>query len=122
MDQDKILERLGKLNPKWVKVIEKYINKIPAVRQELDGQTDTIMADMEASARPYKDDYVTYRSLPEKGVSKSEVTEMMADLAAREVDKWKKGFASGTVYHGEEKHINFLNEWHLMLACLLSPS
>jgi len=30
-------------------------------------------------------------------------------LKAKEEDKWKDGFVSGAVYHGDEDHINFLN-------------
>ncbi len=110
MNNDKILGLLEKLDPRWVRVIEKYLNKIPSIKKEIDGRTEAIMVDMEASVRPYKDDYPTYRRLPQKGINRAKVKALMAEMSAKEKSKWQKGYASGTVYHGEQAHSDFLSE------------
>ena len=71
--------------------------------------TDEMMAELEHSLKPYKDDFHSYTHLPETGRSREEIIEEMEVLKAKEEDKWKDGFVSGAVYHGDEDHINFLN-------------
>lgn len=110
MDQEKILNTLARLNPRWVRLIERYLQKIPSFKKEIEEQTNAVMADIESSVRPYKDDYATYRALPAQGIARSEIKAMMAELAARESERWREGLVSGTVYHGQPEHIDFLNE------------
>lgn len=110
MNTERIIELLGKLDPRWVSIIEKYLAKIPAVRKEIEGQTEEIMTGIEPSVRPYKEEYPTYRALPSKGVDRAEIKTMMAELAARESERWSTGQASGMVFHTGREHIDFLNE------------
>ncbi len=110
MNTDKLIALLEKLGPRWVSIIEKYLNRIPAVRKEIEGQADEIMEDIESSVRPYKDEYPTYRRLPPKGIGRSEVKAMMAEMAKKEAEKWSGGQVSGTVFHAGREHLDFLNE------------
>ena len=110
MDKDKLLSILGKLDPKWVKIIERYLHKIPSIHKELDAQTNEIMTDIEPSVRPYQTDFTTYRELPKKGIDRAEIMATIANLSAKESGKWQEGRISGAVYSGDLEHINFLNE------------
>ena len=58
----------------------------------------------------YTNTFETYKSLPTKGLAKGKVLETMKKMSREESQSWKNGFVSGTVYHGNEEHINFLNE------------
>jgi glutamate/tyrosine decarboxylase-like PLP-dependent enzyme len=110
MDADALIQKLGNLNPKLVAVIEKYLNKLPGVRKEIDKQTDEVMKDLEGSVRPYTSDYTTFKRLPNEGVNRDNILSDMESMAALEKDRWKDGYVSGTVYHGNEEHISFLNK------------
>jgi glutamate/tyrosine decarboxylase-like PLP-dependent enzyme len=71
--------------------------------------TEEMMADLEYSLKPYKKDYPSFTHLPETGRKMEEIIEEMETLKDKEEDKWKDGFVSGAVYHGDGDHINFLN-------------
>lgn len=62
------------------------------------------------SIRSYRKEYTTFEALPATGRPRAEVLAEMQEMAAREHDRWAEGFASGTVYNGDEDHIAFLNE------------
>ena len=82
----------------------------PQVKKRLDREYDKILVKLEATIRPYKDSHTTYSSIPEKGRDRNDILEEMEQIGAAETSKWKKGFVSGAVYHGDDEHINFLNE------------
>lgn len=84
--------------------------RAPFVRERISSEYDSMFADLDESLRPYKDDYPVYSALPEKPQSRSTVLDMMKDLAKREESRWRDGYVSGAVYHGDAKHIDFLNE------------
>ena len=50
-----------------------------------------------------------FNKLPEKGIPKEKVIELIKSMVVEEDKKWKEGYVSGCVYHGEEDHISFLN-------------
>ena len=81
MDMDDIVNKLGKLPPGLVKVIEKYLNKIPSVQKEIDRQTDEIMKDIAEDLRPYKSDFSTYTEIPAEGKSREDVLAEMQGMA-----------------------------------------
>ena len=68
-----------------------------------------IFGDIERSIKPYRQDFPTFSRLPQKGRAKQEVIDLMNSLYAREEPRWKDGYVSGAVYHGDENHIDFLN-------------
>ena len=114
MDMDKIVNKLGMLPPWLVKIIEKYINKIPSVRKEIDRQTDEIMKDIAEDLRPYRKDFSSFTEIPAEGKSREDILAEMQGMADQEKDKWKDGLVSGTVYHGDQDHIDFLNKVYAM--------
>ncbi len=72
--------------------------------------TEEMMAELEASLKPYKDDFQTFSHLPAAGRNKETIIHELESMKAAEESKWKQGFVSGAVYHGSEDHIAFLNQ------------
>jgi len=68
------------------------------------------MQELERSLKPYKDDFTTYSRLPKVGRDREEIVKEMEEFYSREEPKWKDGFVSGTVYHGDTEHIDFQNK------------
>jgi len=75
---------------------------------------EEMMAEIERSIKPYRDDFPTFTRLPETGRAKEEIISEMQALCAKEESKWKDGFVSGAVYHGDEDHIDFLNQVYML--------
>ena len=111
MDIIKILDKhLSKLNPRVTSLLLKSIKAIPFVKKRIQKEYDGIMSDLEDVVKPYKDSFETFSHLPETGRDKMEIIKEMERLNAIEESKWKDGFVSGAVYHGDEDHIRFLNQ------------
>ncbi|MCL5046022.1 MAG: aminotransferase class V-fold PLP-dependent enzyme [Actinobacteria bacterium] len=64
---------------------------------------------LEEQLKPYRDRFATFARLPETGRSREEILAEIAQLQAVEEQRWKAGYASGAVYHGDGEHIDFLN-------------
>jgi glutamate/tyrosine decarboxylase-like PLP-dependent enzyme len=71
---------------------------------------DELMQSLERSLKPYREDYVTFKRLPKEGRDRQEIIDEMKSFYVKEEPKWKEGYISGTVYHGDQEHIEFQNE------------
>ncbi len=89
--------------------IERAVKRIPAVRRRIEAEYDSMMVDLAKDLKPYRDEKA-YAALPHAGVSRNQVLSQMRRLKAKEESRWKQGFVSGAVYHGDSGHINFLNQ------------
>ena len=105
-----MVSKLNWLNPTVAKFIEKRLKSIPFVKAEIDKQYAGVLAEIQATLRPYTGEFETYESLPKKGRTKEEILEEMREFKKREDGRWEDGFVSGAVYHGDKEHIEFLNE------------
>lgn len=101
--------KLGPLEP-LVARIYRFAKRFPAVRDRLDAEYEPIMAELRKSAKPYKGKVEAFSSLPESGKPREEILSSLRELDAKEADRWKDGYVSGAVYHGDPGHIAFLNE------------
>jgi len=72
--------------------------------------SNDLMKSIEHSMKPYRGKFPTYTRLPDEGRAREEILEEMRAYYKLEESKWKDGFVSGTVYHGDQEHIEFLNE------------
>lgn len=106
---DFVVNKLSRLNPRLVSMVEKRLRSIPLVEKRLEGEYDDLMAELEESLKPYRDEFATYAQLPQSGRNYDDIIREMEALKAREESRWKEGFVSGAVYHGDEAHIRFLN-------------
>lgn len=107
--RDFVMKQLGRVNRRWMAAAEKSLHAIPFLDRQIEKQYEGMMKAMEPSAKPYQQDFAAYCRLPKTGRARAEIIEEMETLQAREQAKWKDGFVSGGVYHGDEAHINFLN-------------
>jgi len=68
-----------------------------------------LMTGLEQQLKPYRHAFPSFPSLPETGLPRTEVAELVERLAAIEETRWRDGYASGAVYHGDPEHVAFLN-------------
>jgi len=68
-----------------------------------------MMEELERTVKPYRDDFPSFSRIPQIGRDKEEIIREMQVLKSREEARWKEGFASGAVYHGDDEHIQFQN-------------
>jgi len=101
---------LSYVPPRLAAVAERYLKALPMVRDRLNKETDSLLADLEGSLKPYRGQVPHFERLPEKGRPREEVLRELTDLEQRERERWKSGHVSGAVYHGADEHIAFLNQ------------
>jgi glutamate/tyrosine decarboxylase-like PLP-dependent enzyme len=66
-------------------------------------------AEIENTLKPYEDGFTKYDLIPEEGMEREEILELMENYKAIEAGRWQDGFVSGAVYNGNEVHIDFMN-------------
>ncbi len=101
--------KLGPLEP-LVARIYRYAKRFPLVRDRIEAEYGPIMAELRKSAKPYAGKTESYARLPEEGKPRQSILEEIRALDASEAARWKDGYVSGAVYHGDPEHIAFLNE------------
>jgi sphinganine-1-phosphate aldolase len=79
--------------------------KIDLIKNEM--RTNAEMVD---SLFPYKDKYTVHNKMPEKSSSRAAVLQQIKEMHAAESGSWKGGKISGSFYHGDQDHYDFLNE------------
>jgi len=79
--------------------------KIVLIKNEM--RNDPEMVD---SLFPYRDKYAVNSKMPEKSSSREEVLKQIKEMHAAESGTWKGGKISGSFYHGDQDHYDFLNE------------
>lgn len=85
------------------------LKKIPIVNRTIQNEYDRIMGDIETVIKPYRSRDMSFTSIPENGLNREAIIAEMEALKQIEEGKWKDGYASGAVYHGDQEHIDFLN-------------
>lgn len=103
-------KQLGRLPAPVLARAFKVAKKIPWVRDRLEREYRTALAEVRRSLRPYAGEVASFDRLPGEGLPRQAVVDLMADLAARESGRWQDGLVSGAVYHGDGGHIDFLNQ------------
>lgn len=107
----------------FAKYLEKKVIKhLPSVARAVqrsmsdDKKIDLVMGEMRSdpemvdSLFPYRDKYTVNSKMPEKSMSKDEVLGQIKEMHALESKPWKGGKISGSFYHGDQDHYDFLNE------------
>jgi glutamate/tyrosine decarboxylase-like PLP-dependent enzyme len=101
--------KLGPLEP-VVARLYRYAKRIPMVRDRIEAEYAPIMKELRKSAKPYEGRVESHARLPETGRDREAVLEELKTLDELEAARWQDGYVSGAVYHGDPKHIEFLNE------------
>jgi sphinganine-1-phosphate aldolase len=78
------------------------------VSQETESELG-ILAPIDEMMHPYRQQFDTYAQLPAEGRPRAEILEELETMRGLETSRWKEGFASGSVYNGDEEHIAFVN-------------
>jgi len=106
-----MIEKLFNLIPrKFACYLENHLKKIPYVRNRIDNEINGFMKDLEASLKPYKNTFKSHTHLPQTPLKRDDIICQILEMNTMEEDKWKKGYVSGAVYHGNQEHIEFLNK------------
>ncbi len=70
---------------------------------------EEMISEMEKRFKPYKGNSSDFASLPEKGLDRGRIIELMRSMIVTENQRWEDGHVSGAVYNGEKEHIDFTN-------------
>lgn len=103
-------EQLKRLQGRVAPTVERGVRAIPGVNQRIESQYDEVMGELESSLKPYRDEFTTYARLPERGRDRGDILSEIETLMKIEESRWRDGFVSGAVYHGDADHIDFLNQ------------
>ncbi|MFQ5751793.1 MAG: pyridoxal phosphate-dependent decarboxylase family protein, partial [bacterium] len=106
---DFIINKLSQVHPRLISVVEKHLKSIPFVEKKIKKEYEGIIENLESSLKPYRDDFVRFNHLPKVGRDREDIIRELGKLKSREESRWKDGFVSGAVYHGNDDHIDFLN-------------
>jgi glutamate/tyrosine decarboxylase-like PLP-dependent enzyme len=79
--------------------------KIDLIKNEMRNRPDLI-----ESFFPYKDKYPVNSTMPAQSTSKQEVLRQIKEMHAIESAPWENGKISGSFYHGDQEHYDFLNQ------------
>ncbi|MFQ5601758.1 MAG: aminotransferase class V-fold PLP-dependent enzyme [bacterium] len=107
---DFLINIFGRLNPRFTRMLEKRLKSVPFIQNKIQQEFDEILQELESSLKPYKEKFHTYSELPEKGEGYQEILQEMQQFCNLEKSRWQEGRVSGAVYHGDEVHIDFLNQ------------
>jgi len=110
MDIESISRKLRWVPPGVLAFLEKRLKKIPSVQKQIDQETGGMMVELEASLKPYSHEYSAYSHIPFDGLEHEQILAEMQALQDLELATWKDGFVSGAVYHGDDAHVDFLNQ------------
>jgi sphinganine-1-phosphate aldolase len=74
-------------------------------------EPDDLLASLERQLKPYRalGNVPVFAELPADGMPREQVAGLVERLADSEESRWRDGYASGAVYHGDPEHIAFLN-------------
>lgn len=110
MDLGSLTRLFGRMNPRVAAAAKRTLQAIPPVQRKIEEQYDGLMGELEPTIKPYKNEFASYTHIPEVGCERSEIIRELQNLKQREESRWRDGFVSGAVYHGDQGHIDFLNQ------------
>lgn len=67
-----------------------------------------MLAPLDAMMHPYREQFASHDRLPATGQNRGEILAELEKFRQLEQSRWKEGFASGSVYHGDDEHIEFV--------------
>jgi len=78
--------------------------------QDAEKKHSDSSAERSATIKSYRQRFETYARMPAEGRDRDEILAEMEEMKSLEDGGWKKGHASGCVYHGADDHVEFLNK------------
>ena len=77
--------------------------------QETEKKSGDTSEERNATIKSYRQRFQTYDRHPEAGRDREDILAEMREMASLEEARWREGYASGSVYNGDQEHIDFLN-------------
>lgn len=111
-----IRERIKRILRRGAPALERGLRAVPTVNRRLEARYDDMLIPLEASLKPYRADYPSYSRLPEQGRDRAAILSEIEELQDKEAGRWRDGFVSGAVYHGDAEHIDFLNRVYALTS------
>lgn len=105
-----VIKKLGRVNPRIISALERILKSAPFLRERMQKEYEGLMETLEHSLKPYKQDFATFSHIPKVGRDKGGIIREMEGFKSLEESRWKDGFVSGAVYHGDGEYIDFLNQ------------
>jgi glutamate/tyrosine decarboxylase-like PLP-dependent enzyme len=99
---------LNAVDPRLLGWVWERAKSLPFVRRRLQKEYDELLVSIERELKPYRGVVPSYAALPAQGRDRAELLAEMRSLKDREEARWKDGFVSGAVYHGDDDHVRFL--------------
>lgn len=97
------------LKQRLVSLVERPLRAIPFVKKRVEKEFERLTAELEGSLKPYQGSFVSFPRLPETGRDPAKILEDIEAMKAAEEGRWKEGYVSGAVYHGDDDHTSFLS-------------
>jgi sphinganine-1-phosphate aldolase len=94
--------------------VERGVRIVPGARRHIEKQYETVLGQMEAGLKPYRNEFPSLDRLPEVGRDREAIIRDLQTLKDREESRWKDGLVSGGVYHGDAGLIDFLSSVYAM--------
>ncbi len=69
-----------------------------------------ILAPIDKMMHPYRERFESVSQLPTEGRDRAAILEEMQQLRDLEQARWEEGYASGSVYHGDNEHVDFVSK------------
>jgi sphinganine-1-phosphate aldolase len=91
-------------------VLFEQAKRLPFLKDRISSEYDKVMAELRRAAKPYRDELPSVSRLPDHGRSHDEILGQMRQLQDRESTRWRDGFVSGAVYHGDPEHTELLEQ------------
>ena len=86
------------------------------MKHTVEKEFGTLLKDLEAVVKPYRNQFEVCAEIPDRGRDRADIINDMQTLSDLEQSRWKRGYASGAVYHGDEAHIHFLNQVYALYS------
>ncbi len=100
-----------RLLPKsMLSLLENRIRQDPRFRAKIEEEDRKLTESLEHSLKPYHGRFERHDALPRSGIPKERLLSEIRSMSDLESPKWRDGFVSGGIYHGDASHIAFLNE------------
>ena len=107
---DKVRDRLRQPTERALSAAFRHAKRVPFVRRRLEAEYERMLEEIRKAAKPYRDRVPSHVRLPEQGQDRVALLGQIDALQAEEAERWRDGFVSGAVYHGDREHIDFLNQ------------
>jgi sphinganine-1-phosphate aldolase len=110
---DEQLERLnqllGKVSPRLGSWLYRRARALPFVKQRIERTYAELLESAAAGLKPYRGRAASHTRLPAQGVDSAALLAEVRELAEHERDRWRDGYVSGAVYHGDAEHTELLS-------------